>query len=292
MISQRIIDQLGINGIDLMEVTIELASFSDFIENYSLEKTLECNQSFRWRREQDGYSVASQDHWCFVRQEGSTLNIVSPELDEGMQNYWLKYLGVIPTTVFPDEKFYDIMMSREYLQETYYAATGLCLMQMDPWECLVSFLISQNNNWNRIHECLAQICEAAGRPIGNSFYSFPSAEQLQPNVLVNCKLGYRMDYLYAVAAAQRDFFDVYDLTSDKCTYGEAISKLMGLRGVGLKVANCVALFSLGFPEAWVTDTWIKRAMQEAKLTLDDVRSFGKYAGLVQEYIYYYITHRW
>ena len=46
------------------------------------------------------------------------------------------------------------------------------------------------------------------------------------------------------------------------SYPEVFKKLQEIHGVGPKVAACVALFGLGYFEAFPIDVWIKRAMAE------------------------------
>lgn len=60
-----------------------------------------------------------------------------------------------------------------------------------------------------------------------------------------------------------------------------------IRGIGEKVANCVVLFGLYHMEAFPIDVWMKRALKENFSPDFDPSSLGKYAGLAQQYIFYY-----
>ena len=80
------------------------------------------------------------------------------------------------------------------------------------------------------------------------------------------------------------------------TYEEAKEKLLQIKGVGDKVANCVLLFGLGYTSAFPVDVWIKRAMIHFYLapdvSLNKIRvfgreKFGELAGLAQQYLFYY-----
>ena len=78
----------------------------------------------------------------------------------------------------------------------------------------------------------------------------------------------------------------------------ALEALIGLPGVGDKVANCAILFSLDKPEAFPVDVWINRALQEwyldgrdEKLSLPKMRLwaqeyFGPYAGYANQYLFH------
>ena len=95
-------------------------------------------------------------------------------------------------------------------------------------------------------------------------------------------------------------------------YLEARKKLLEFPGVGLKVADCVLLFSLEKLEAFPVDVWVKRIIINhyanhlpqnlvKKLRSHDSLTngeylkvndfgrnyFGKYAGYAQEYLFHY-----
>ncbi len=72
---------------------------------------------------------------------------------------------------------------------------------------------------------------------------------------------------------------------------------MKIKGVGVKVANCVLLFAFSKAEAFPVDVWIKRAMETLYFDGEEQKSediqkfaedkFGEYSGIVQQYIFYY-----
>ena len=75
-----------------------------------------------------------------------------------------------------------------------------------------------------------------------------------------------------------------------------IDKLKQIKGVGDKVANCVALFSLGKRNAFPVDVWIKRIMESLYFGKDTpvtvIRQFasdryGEYGGYAQQYLFYF-----
>jgi len=76
-------------------------------------------------------------------------------------------------------------------------------------------------------------------------------------------------------------------------YEEAISYLKRAKGIGDKVADCIALFSLDHLQACPVDVRIARAMKEIygvsgsykKVSEHARRHFGRYAGYAQEYLY-------
>ena len=87
-------------------------------------------------------------------------------------------------------------------------------------------------------------------------------------------------------------------------YGQAMKYLTGFYGIGKKVANCVCLFGLHHIEAFPVDTWIEKILLReyfsAKkyrrtpknrlydtILADHFGRYGGYAGVLQQYIFYY-----
>ena len=149
---------------------------------------------------------------------------------------------------------------------------------------------------------------------GLDFYTFPNVEKLafaNENGLRECGLGYRAKYLQATAKKIHN--EKIDLESLKSLhYLNARRKLVEFPGVGLKVADCVLLFSLEKMEAFPVDVWVKRiilnhyADQLPELLVKKLSShdsltngeyekvnafgrsyFGRYAGYAQEYLFHY-----
>ncbi len=120
-------------------------------------------------------------------------------------------------------------------------------------------------------------------------YTFPSAERLavlEPEELACIRSGYRAEYI--ICAARAVVNGDIDLEAlKKCDYKQAIKVLRSIRGVGEKVANCVVLFGQWHMEAFPIDVWMKRALRENFPPDFDPETLGEYAGLAQQYIFYY-----
>ena len=83
-------------------------------------------------------------------------------------------------------------------------------------------------------------------------------------------------------------------------YEKAKERLLTIKGVGEKVANCVLLFSLGYRNAFPVDIWIKRIMEnlyfEGSTDNKEIiqfakKKFGEYGGYAQQYLFYYARSR-
>ncbi len=97
---------------------------------------------------------------------------------------------------------------------------------------------------------------------GFEFYTFPTIERLSnasENGLLECGLGYRAKYVQKTAKKILDEkINLEDLKA--LPYFEARKALLEFSGVGLKVADCVLLFSLEKMEAFPVDVWVKRVI--------------------------------
>lgn len=167
------------------------------------------------------------------------------------------------------------------------ALPGLRLLNQPPWETLVGFITSANNNVARIRRLNRALIERVGGGL------FPSPEQLAAAgeaCLRSLGFGYRAPYLIETARRVADGFDLEGLS--RCGYDEAHRALLSLPGVGDKVACCVQLFSLGDRSAFPVDVWVRRAMRDwfgidkKDVRAEALRLFGPQAGLVQQYLFH------
>ncbi|CAN7994086.1 unnamed protein product [Ixodes hexagonus] len=151
------------------------------------------------------------------------------------------------------EKLYEQWSAAdEVFRDTAVALPGIRILRQDPFEALVAFICSSNNNITRISSMVNKLCEMYGTQLlsssAGSFYAFPTAEQLDKDSvepeLKAAGFGYRARYVRAAAKAvsQRDPHWLASLR--KASYPEAHSQLLQLPGVGPKVADCVCLMAL------------------------------------------------
>ena len=73
----------------------------------------------------------------------------------------------------------------------------------------------------------------------------------------------------------------------------ALKKLLRLKGVGPKVANCILLFGMGKTDSYPVDTWIFKANRTDELNTEKKvfeyysKRYGEYAGFAQQYIFFH-----
>lgn len=170
--------------------------------------------------------------------------------------------------------------------------SGIRILRQEPWETICSFIISQNNNIPRIKKIISSMSEAFGDKItyeGREYYAFPAAKALYDageEKIFSLKTGFRAKYIFdaarMVAEGELDLEKLALLNTD-----ELIFELMKVKGIGLKVASCVALFGFGKTDAFPVDVWMKRVIEKYYPNGLDIPSLGRYAGVAQQYLFYY-----
>ena len=174
---------------------------------------------------------------------------------------------------------------------------GLRILRQDPFEMLITFIISQRKAIPAIKESVRLICEKYGKAIDTgreSVYLFPSANEMskaKEEELKSCKLGYRVSYILdavkKVNSGEVKLNSLYD-----ASYEETFEKLKEIKGVGDKVSNCICLFAYALTEATPVDTWISKVIEKEYDGVNPFPSYGKYAGIMQQYIFYFaLTHK-
>lgn len=139
-------------------------------------------------------------------------------------------------------------------------------MKQDPWECTISFICSSNNNISRISSLLRALKTRFGKKIIErevegkvvAHHEFPSLDELSratEDDLREMGFGYRAEFIIdsvKTINANGGYKWVNSLEGEQ--YEGAKEKLMTLKGIGRKVADCICLFSLGYHGSVPIDT--------------------------------------
>lgn len=174
---------------------------------------------------------------------------------------------------------------------------GIRILRQDPWEMLITFIISQNRNIPAIRQSVELLAERCGEKRtdsrGADYFAFPepgALAALSESELKSCKLGYRCKYVHAAAeAVSKGDIDLNSLlTADETA---TVNALTGLFGVGTKVANCVSLFGLHHVNAFPVDVWIKRVLEEQYPDGYPYEKYSPYNGIYQQYMFAYYRHK-
>ena len=256
----------------------------DNISDLDLPQTLDCGQSFRWRELSDrGFRGVVRGKTVIAHREADRLILDGAE--ENDRAMWYSYfdLGLDYGTVKR-----ELSAIHPVLAEAARFAPGIRILNQEPFEALISFIISQNNNIKRITGIVDRLCEHFGEPIPEGQFAFPTAEclaGLSPDDPAPIRAGFR--HRYIIDAARKVADGTVDLESLRSLpYDEARAGLMQITGVGVKVADCVLLYGLHRLDGFPLDVWMKRAMAALFPGLCPA-DFGQYAGIAQQYIFHY-----
>ena len=169
---------------------------------------------------------------------------------------------------------------------------GIRILRQDPWEMLVTFIISQRKSIPAIRAVVELLCRRYGTELQTpteTLYTFPTALQMKDVCLedfIACKAGYRAPYLcdavQQVLSGNLDLEGIASLPDDAL-----IAALEGVKGVGVKVANCVALFAYGRTACAPIDTWIRKIIRQKYQGRNPFDRYGADAGIMQQYFFYY-----
>lgn len=254
------------------------------IKNFDLAQTLDCGQAFRWKPTDSGSWVGiAHGKMLELVRDGDDIIIYGTDENE-FENIWKKYFDIDRDY----SSIIDSISSNETLKAASLFGSGIRILKQDPWEAICSFIISQNNNIPRIKGIIERLCECFGQDMGG-YYSFPSYQVLAKCTvedLAPLRSGFRAKYI--IDAAQKIADGTIDLDEiEHIGYDKAKEKLMTIKGVGPKVADCALLYGFGYIESFPTDVWIKRALNEffGGVIPECAKPFG---GIVQQYIFYYI----
>ena len=255
-------------------------------ESFSPRNTFESGQCFRWLPSGDGgyFGIASKKP-CRIWQEEDGFCMTCTK--EDFETFWKSYLDL--------ERSYEEIAAGlpkdDFTQKAVKYGLGLRILRQEPWEALCSFIISQCNNIPRIQKIISALCDCLGDDIffeGKIYKSFPSAEKIADageKGLAFTRAGYRIPYIVnaanMVAQGKVDFGFL-----DRLDIAEAEKYIMRLPGVGRKVADCFLLFGMGKLDAFPVDTWMKKAAPFYPGGFD-AGAFGSYAGIAQQYIFFY-----
>jgi N-glycosylase/DNA lyase len=255
--------------------------------DFNIRKIAESGQCFRLKPNLDGYTLLAKDRVLHLRdvQDGCQIDCTEAEFSALWRNYFdldTDY-AAIRAQVEPDDAF--LRRACDY-------GTGIRMLRQDPWEMLVSFIISQRKNIPAIQFCIEAICSRYGEPVesgGERYFSFPSAERLaglDEAHFLACSLGYRAKYV--LSAARMVASGALDLGAIASLDDEALfSALLAVSGVGEKVSNCVMLFGYHRLTRFPRDVWINRIEAREYGGAFPLERYEKTAGALQQYIFYY-----
>lgn len=274
---------------------VEFNNLSDF----ELAHIFECGQCFRWRKINENEFIGVTKHGVLnIKKENKKIIIEGTSNSSNLKDDLIKYFDI--DTDY--SKIKQIISSGdENLKRAIKYGGGIRILNQDPWEMLISFIISAANNIPRISKTIENISKKYGKEIiykNEKYYMFPTPEELSKSTVEELRklnLGFRDKYVYKAALmVSKGEVDLEKIS--EMSYKDAKKELKKFEGVGDKVADCILLFSMNKKEAFPVDTWIKKVMSELYNESKDIKKivsfaesrFGEYAGIAQQYLFYFM----
>lgn len=271
-------------------------------EPIDLLLTLDGGQTFRWQPRGDGSLEGMASGWRVRVQVDPGLLpgelVVDDEPSSGagtareVREAFARLLDLERDYRAARERLLAVDPS---LADAVAATRGLRIVRLDPWEAVLSFVLSSHTHIARIKGMLARICQAAADP--ERPWALPAPEAvaaLGERALRRLGLGYRAAYLARTARLLADDPSFLE-EGRRLPTPELVQHLQALPGVGEKVAHCIALFGYGRWDAFPIDRWARRALEGAyfggrSMPVRELQSFvqarfGDLAGLAQAHLF-------
>jgi len=263
-------------------------------DSFDISQILECGQCFRFKKLKEyKYTIIAYKKVLNIEQKGKNIEFY-PCSEQDFKNIWINYFDL--NTDY--SKIKQELSKDAVLKKAIEYAPGIRILNQETWECLISFIISQNNRIPMIKQAVRNISKKYGDCIEDEFYAFPTLEQLinaNEEDLKQCKTGFRAAYILNACNMVKSG-EVKLNEFDNMTTEQIRENLMTIKGVGPKISDCVLLFSQGRTEVFPTDVWIKRVMQyfyfDKEVSIKEIHKlayekFGKLAGIAQQYLFNY-----
>jgi len=261
----------------------------------NVENSINSGQVFLWKKNKEFWYGVNGNDVLKVDENGNTNSYQNYNVDFFRKN---DNLDKIIKSISKDK---TVKIAVKKFQ-------GLRILRQDPFQCLISFIVSSNSNIPKIKSNLENISKKFGKKIkfqNQEFFLFPNPKKLAKisiNEITSCGVGYRAKFIKE-AAKIIDKKEIDFNYLKKCDYQDAKENMCQIPGVGNKVADCVLLFSLDKLEAVPLDRWIIRILgkyyakkfemntktitekQYNILHKKIVNHFGPFAGYSQQFLF-------
>ncbi|HEY8389454.1 MAG TPA: DNA glycosylase [Clostridia bacterium] len=272
-----------------MEILVDKGKIViDNPDSFKIKDILDCGQVFRYNIFSDYAEVLSKDHYARIIEQENKITI---ECDDAQYFYNYFDLDTDYNSIKQKLRVNPLMCTAIDFGQ------GIRILKGDLFEILISFIISANNNIGRIKKSLNFISKHLGRDMGG-YYAFPELSilaQADEKFFVSAGCGYRSPYLVHTLKYLNSNPQFLQELKTRDT-AECMTKLMTLKGVGEKVADCILLFGLHRTDVFPVDTWINKVYKENfEGTLTNrknirgffINLFGQLSGYAQQYLFYY-----
>ncbi len=271
---------------------------------FNLGYTLGSGQVFRWGRDGDGWwKGIAYDTVFHLRQVGDSIAYRSSS--EQVTTYagtmsvpdflvWYLRLDEQPRIRVPRKDTW-LRAARDELK-------GLRFVRQDPFECIISYVLSVQAHMNLTKRRISFISRSFGKAIHfqqEIYWTFPEPVLVAAqdgNFFRRHRFGWRSERV--PHSARYVSGQVADkVTPSLCEWSTVVDELKAIpgTGVGLKVGKCIDLFALDRLDSVPVDTWVLKLAREwygvkggdAKVCAWAEERGGKMAGYMNEYLFIY-----
>lgn len=257
-------------------------------DDFDLQKIADSGQCFRCQKTDFGFRFVAAKSALAIRKIDEVTYSVSCS-EEEWNAFWIPYFDL-------GRNYNDVRSAAspgDFLGRAAAEGRGVRILRQDPWEMLLSFIISQRKSIPAIKKSVESLCDLYGGSYempGGTVRLFPEPKAIydaREEELGSCGLGYRVPYIKD--AAWKVYRGDIDLEALKALDDDSLlASLKSVKGVGDKVANCVMLFAYGRMSSVPVDTWIKKIIRDKYGGMDPFPQYGENAGIFQQYAFYYI----
>lgn len=249
-------------------------------DRLDLSETLFCGQCFRFSGENGVYSGFAGDKFARLIQKED--GVLLKDIGDNDAPFWESYFDA---GLDYGEVIAELSADKIFVKAA--EGHGIRVLRQEPFETLISFIISQNNNIKRITGIISRLCEGFGEKIPGGC-AFPTAKRLaalSEEELAPLRAGFRARYILDAArkveSGEINLGEIALLPA-----GEGRERLKAITGVGDKVADCVLLFGMHKLECVPKDVWVKRII--AAYYPDGLPAcMSRYGGIAQQYLFDY-----
>lgn len=255
-----------------------------------LNQIADSGQCFRWQKIEDyHYHIIANNDILDIKQQDNILTLDCTT--NRFYDYWYSYLDL--DTDY--SKISKLVQDDPFLLTAERESRGVRILQQEPFETLISFIISQQKTIPNIKTIVNNIAHLRGDLLDKTYnyYAFPSIDRLaaiDDEELDSLKLGYRKKYirntLDKLSTGKERFFGAKNLEDKKLQ-----KYLMDFNGVGIKVASCTMLYGFHRLNAFPVDTWIKKVIDNEYNSSFDLDTYYPYNGVIQQYMFNYYRNK-